>query len=129
MFYQYCDLFEEEVKQFVENKAISLGSSIGYFAPSILATTAFVLANNGATIDYKTHCQIPNLYTMFVDYPGTGKSAAIDHSATAPILSINENEQNLLIGRTTSSALVKQLSNAGRAYVVSSKVYDVLHNF
>ena len=127
MSYQYCDLFEEEVKQFVENKAISLGSSIGYFAPSILTTTAFILANNGAMIDCKTHRQIPNLYTMFVGYPGTRKSAAIDHSATAPILSINKNEQNILIGSTTSSALVKQLSNVGRAYVVSSEVYDVLH--
>ena len=48
MSYQYCDIFEEEVKQFVENKTISLYTSIGYFAPSILTTTAFILANNGA---------------------------------------------------------------------------------
>ena len=127
MSYNYSDLFEHQVRQFVENKAISLGSSIGYFAPSTLTTTAFILANNGATIDCGTHRQVPNLFTMFVGYPGTGKSAAIDHSATTPLLSITEDEQNILMGRATSSALVKQLSKFGKAYVVSSEIYDVLH--
>lgn len=50
---------------------------------------------------------------MFVDHPGTGKYAAIDHAATTPLVSTLEDKQHALLGRATSSALVKKLSKFG----------------
>lgn len=125
--YQHSSLFGDQVGRFVENKALSLGSSIGYFCPALFTTTAFILANNGATVDCTTHKQLPNLFTMFVGYPGTGKSAAVDHLATTPLVNMADDGSSPLIGKATSSALVKQLANVGKAYVVSSEIFDVLN--
>ena len=108
--YSYSSLFPEDVLTFFQNKAISVGSSIGYFAPALLTTTAFILANNDVKVKTGTnHEQLPNIFALFVGYPGTGKSASVDHAATTPMLSIAKPDQSLLIGRATSSALVKQI--------------------
>ena len=127
MSYDYADLFQDNVLQFLKNKALSLGSSIAYFAPTLLTTTAFILAKNGATVTTFNYEQLPNLFTLFVGYPGTGKSASVDHGATTPVLAIANPDDNVLIGRATSSALVKQIAECGKAYVVSSEIYDVLN--
>ena len=126
--YSYSSLFPEDVLTFFQNKAISVGSSIGYFAPALLTTTAFILANNDVKVKTGTnHEQLPNIFALFVGYPGTGKSASVDHAATTPMLSITKPDQSLLIGRATSSALVKQIAENGKAYVVSSEIYDALN--
>ena len=106
----------------------SVGSSIAYLAPSLLTTTAFILANNDATVKTgPNHQQLPNIFTLFVGYPGTGKSASVDHAATTPVMAITTPIETLLIGRATSSALVKQIADNGKAYVVSSEIYDALN--
>ena len=43
------------------------------------------------------------------------------------LLSISKPDQSLLIGRATSSALVKQIAKNGKVYVVSSEIYDALN--
>lgn len=63
-----------EVYDFVKNKAVSVGSCEGYFIPSLLTTTAYLLACNDARVQTLTHSQPLNIFTMFVGYPGTGKS-------------------------------------------------------
>ncbi len=45
---------------------------------------------------------------------------------TMPVMAITKPSENLLIGRATSSALVKQIADNGEAYVVSSEIYDAL---
>jgi hypothetical protein len=128
MHYSYSSLFPEDVLTFFTNKAISVGSSLGYLTPALLTTTAFVLANNDVKVQTgNNHEQLPNIFTIFIGYPGTGKSASVDHAATTPILSISKPDQSLLIGRATSSALVKQIAENGKAYVVSSEIYDALN--
>ena len=73
--FQYQKLFtSQDVYQFVWNKAVSVGSCEGYFIPSLLTTTAFVLANNKARVDTTTHKQPLNIMTIFVGYPGTGNT-------------------------------------------------------
>ena len=59
--------------QFVKNKAVSVGSCKEYFIPSLLTTTAFLMACNNVRVDSSTHKQPLNLLTIFVGYPGTGK--------------------------------------------------------
>lgn len=59
--------------KFIHNKAISVGSCDGYVIPSLLTTTAYVLAQKGTKIETTTHKQPMNLYTLFIGYPGTGK--------------------------------------------------------
>ena len=99
MHYSYSSLFPENVFTFFENKAISVGSSIRYLAPTLLTTTAFILAKNGATIQTSPNQQqLPNI-SLFVGYPGTGKSASGDHAATTPILSITKPDETLLVGK------------------------------
>ena len=86
--YSYTSLFPQDVMQFIENKAVSLGSSIGYFAPALLTTTAFILANNEAKVKTFNYEQIPNIFTLFVGYPGTGKSVSVEQGATSPVLTV-----------------------------------------
>ena len=72
--FQYQKLFHDsDVYDFVKNKAISVGSCEGYFVPSLLTTTSFILACNNAKVNVTTHKQPLNIYTILVRYPGTGK--------------------------------------------------------
>ena len=72
--FSYRSLFSsEEVHDFVKNKAVSVGSCEGYFIPSLLTTTSFLLACSNGRVDTSTHQQPFNLFTIFVGYPGTGK--------------------------------------------------------
>lgn len=71
--FSYRKLFPKpEVYEFIKNKAVSVGSCEGYFVPSLLTTTAFLLACNDARVQALTHDQPLNIYTIFVGYPGTG---------------------------------------------------------
>ena len=72
--FDYKILFKtQETYDFVKNKAISVGSCEGYFVPTLLTTTAYVLATKGTRVQTATHKQPLNLYTLFIGYPGTGK--------------------------------------------------------
>ena len=72
--FEYQKLFHDsDVYNFVKNKAMSVGSCEGYFVPSLLTTTSFILACNNAKVNVTTHKQPLNVYTIFVGYPGTGK--------------------------------------------------------
>ena len=82
---QFHEIFPKDVVRFLSSKATFLNSSIGYLAPALLATTAFLSARNGYTVEALTHEQPLNLYTIFVGYPGTGKSSALQHGCLEPI--------------------------------------------
>ena len=71
--FSYKKLFPQPVYDFINNKAVSVGSCEGYFVPSLLTTTAYLLACNHARVQTLTHDQPLNIYTVFVGYPGTGK--------------------------------------------------------
>ena len=118
MHYSYSSLFPQNVLTFW----------IGYLAPTLLTTTAFILAKNEVTVQTAPNQQqLPNIFSLFVGYPGTGKSASVDHAATTPVLSITKPDETLLVGRATSSALIKQIADNGKAYVVSSEIFDALN--
>lgn len=72
--FSYEKLFpNSDVHNFIKNKAVSVGSCEGYLIPSLLTTTAFLLASKGARVQTLTHNQPLNIFTIFVGYPGTGK--------------------------------------------------------
>ena len=49
--FSYKELFpNSDVHDFIKNKAVSVGSCEGYFIPSLLTTTAFLLASKGARV-------------------------------------------------------------------------------
>ncbi|KAK2558754.1 hypothetical protein P5673_018963 [Acropora cervicornis] len=80
--FSYKKLFpNSDVHEFLKNKAVSVGSCEGYFIPSLLTTTAFLLASKGARVQTLTHNQPLNIFTILVGYPGTGKPSAIQHAA------------------------------------------------
>ena len=96
---------------------------VSFTKPSVstlLATVSYLLAKAKATISTVNHVQPTNLYTIFVGYPGTGKSSAIDHGCIKPIENTLQTEmKGCLLDRTTSSGLVKHLSKNGTAFIVS----------
>ena len=61
-----------DVYRFIKNKEVSVGSCEGYFVPSLLTTTTYLLACNHARVQTVTHDQPLNIYIIFVGYPGTG---------------------------------------------------------
>lgn len=128
MSFDYGSLMQENLLSFIKHKATSVSSCVGYFIPAILATVSFLLAKAKATILAMNHVQPTNLYFIFVGYPGTGKSAAVEHACIKPMQKIMEDEiKNCLLDRTTSSGLVKHLSKFGSGFIVSPEVYDVLN--
>ena len=71
--FSYGKLFPNpDVYRFIKNKAVSVGSCEGYFVPSLLTTTTYLLACDHARVQTLTHDQPLNIYTIFVGYPGTG---------------------------------------------------------
>ena len=108
MHYSYSSLFPGDILPFSRN--------IAYLALSLLTTTAFILANNDATVKTElNHQQLPNIFTLFVGYSGTGKSALVDHTVITPVMAITKPSETLLISGATSSALVKQIADNGKS--------------
>ena len=64
---------------FIKKQAESVAISEGYLVPSLIATSAYILATNDARVDDSTHKQLLNLYTIFVGFPGTGKFPSFSH--------------------------------------------------
>ncbi|KAK3726241.1 hypothetical protein QZH41_001309 [Actinostola sp. cb2023] len=126
--FQYNELFEENVWEFISKKSDSLSTSVGYLIPCLLATTAFV-ASTGGLIDNATHKSPFNIYIMFVGPPSTGKSQALKEAALQPVTTLIENEDlpNFLIEKCTSSALAKIVADNGKGFVVSPELFDLLN--
>ncbi len=126
--FDYHNIMPDNVYRFINNKATSVSSCVGYFLPAILTTVSYLLAKAKVTIKTVNHAQPTNLYFIFVGYPGTGKSAAIEHGCMKPLHKImQEDFNNCVIERSTSSGLVKHLANNGNGFIVSPEVYDVLY--
>lgn len=70
--FPYSKLFtDNEIHLLVNNKAVSVGSSESYFIPTLLTTTAFILACNDSRVEViSTHRQPLNLFTIFLDFQG-----------------------------------------------------------
>jgi hypothetical protein len=126
--FQFKEMFSEDIVTFLRHKAVSLNSSIGYLTPSLLTITAFLSTKNGCTVQTLTHKQPINMYTIFVGYPGTGKSSSIQYDCLQPIAHLFENDNSsVLIDRIMSSSLVKQLATKQSGYLGSPEVFDALN--
>ena len=120
--YDFGQLFPVDVRTFIQNKAVSMSSAIGYFVPCILSTTSFVVGLN-SLISHNEQTFPCNLYTMVIGPPTTGKSPAMKECAVDPLVLIRDNCD---IG-CTSSALVKVLSEEKKAMVLSPELFDVVN--
>jgi hypothetical protein len=126
--FDYAKIMPENINNFIKHKATSVNTSIGYLLPTILATISYLLTRAKATISSVNHVQPTNLYTIFVGYPGTGKSSAIEHGCLKPMENVLQDEtKGCLLNRTTSSGLVKHLAKNGTGFIVSPEVSDVLN--
>jgi hypothetical protein len=68
------------------------------------------------------------MYTIFVGYPGTGKSSVIEHGCLKPMENVlQDNMKGCLLDRTTSSQLVKHLAKNGTGFIVSPELSDGLN--
>ena len=124
--FHYEQIFPDVVFKFLEAKAKSVGSSIGYLFPSMMTATAFLLANSEAHFLSGTHIQPLNIYTMSVGHPGTGKSPAIE-TVLAALREKDRISKETLVSATTSSGLVKTISKQGKAFVASPELFDILN--
>ena len=124
--FNYEELFSDAVFKFLEAKAKSIGSSVGYLLPSLMTATSFLLANSDAHFLNGTHLQPLNLYTMSVGHPGTGKSPAIE-TVLAALRDVDTITKETLVSATTSSGLVKTISKQGKAFVASPELFDILN--
>ncbi|KAJ7334338.1 hypothetical protein OS493_014648 [Desmophyllum pertusum] len=124
--FNYAGMFPEPVFKFLDTKAKSLGSCVGYLVPSMLTATAFLLANNDAHFLNGTHLQPLNIFTMTVGHPGTGKSPAVE-TILAALRDIDCINKETLVSAMTSSGLVKTISKQGKAFLASPELFDILN--
>ncbi|KAK3739654.1 hypothetical protein QZH41_003868 [Actinostola sp. cb2023] len=103
-----------------------MGSSVGYFIPSLLTSTSYLLSTKLAHLRLGDHLQPLNMYTLFVGYPGTGKSPAIESSLDA-LSQIHCINPDTLISSTTSSGLIKTLSKHEKGYMASPEIFDIMN--
>ena len=84
------------------------------------------MANKDAHLMIGNHLQPLNMYAIFVGYPGTGKSPAVE----TMIQSLKNLEcicADTLISSTTSSGFIKTLAKQHKAFLASPEIYDVLN--
>lgn len=126
--YDYKQLFPANVFQFINKKALSTSSNIGYFVPCLLSTTSFVVGLN-SSISHNAQSFPCNLYLMVIGPPTTGKSPAMKECSVDPLVLIRDNCDigNFVIERCTSSALVKVLAEEKKGMVLSPELFDVLN--
>ncbi|CAB4027166.1 Hypothetical predicted protein [Paramuricea clavata] len=128
MSFDYEKIMPENINNFIKHKATSVNTSIDYLSPTILATISYLLTRAKATISSVNYVQPTNLYTIFVGYPGTGKSSAIEYGCLKPMENVLQDDtKGCLLDRTTSSGLVKHLAKNGAAFMVYPEVSDVLN--
>ena len=107
---------------------MSVNTSIGYLLPTILATISYLLTRAKVTISSANHIHPTTMYTIFVGYPGTGKSSAIEHGCLKPMENVlQDNMKGCLLDRTTLSRLVKHLAKNRTGFIVSPELSDVLN--
>ena len=131
MEFNFQEQFNDNVWEFLQKKAASLSTSVGYLVPCILTSTAFV-ASTGSLISHNQHDSVPfNLYFIFVGPPSTGKSQALREGANPPppmsSLIDSEGIPNFLLDQATSSGLAKTVADNGKGFVVSPEVFDLLN--
>ncbi|XP_028408491.1 uncharacterized protein LOC114540209 [Dendronephthya gigantea] len=126
--FDYSRIMPDNIITFLIHKATSVNSCLGYLLPTILATVSYLLSRAKVTVSTVNRDQSTSLYTIFVGYPGTGKSPAIEHGCIKPLQSVlRDDVKNGLLDRTTSSGLIKHLSVHGTGFIVSPEVSDVLN--
>ena len=127
--FQYEDIFEEDVKEVVRQKARSMSTNTGYLVPALLATTSFV-ASLTSKIMTTTHSVTANLYTIIVGPPTTGKTQSITIAAQDPMQQLQEamDLPDFLIKKiSSSSGITKMLNETKSGYLISSEIYDVIN--
>lgn len=123
----FNDLFEDDARTFIENKAHSLSTNTGYVVTSLLTTTSFV-AGMSSTLVIGTQEMPLNIFSVFVGPPTTGKSQALKECAASPMSAVcrEADSETCVINRCTSSGLVKSITKNERGFLLSAEIYDVL---
>lgn len=126
--FDYGSLFSEPVSQFVRCKATSINSNMGYLLCALLTSTLFVLSMSVQLSTFTGFDSVPNVYTIFVGPPSTGKSQAIKEAASGPLNRLIEDKDlvSFLIETATPSGLFKKVSEDNKGFLLSPEVYDVL---
>ena len=118
MEFNFQELFNDNVWEFLQKEAASLSTSVGYLVPCILTLTVFV-ASTG-TISHKQH-EIPfNLYSSSLGH----QSQALEEGASLLMSTLIESEDipNFLLDKAISSGLAKTVADNGKGFVVSPKI-------
>ncbi len=72
--FDYSEIFSDQVMDFIEMKSTASHTCCGYVVTALLAVYTLFLVSLGATIESSPGFQMkPNLYTVIVGPPTTGK--------------------------------------------------------
>nr|XP_054765319.1 uncharacterized protein LOC129272112 [Lytechinus pictus] len=104
-------------------------SSEGYLCTSLIAAAAYLIGETSwIQKPVGNTKKKPNMFVIMIGPPGTGKSQAINTGATEPLIKLAEErgDKQIIIGRSTSAGLLKQIAANGKAMIVSGEIYDIL---
>ena len=121
---------ESAVAEFLQNKAKSVGSSVGFSMPATLTTVCYILSTKGVKVKLTdTFCQSVNLYAILIGPPSTAKSPAMKEAVTMPLEEVLKDFNKTVVSNITSSGLTKLLSKEGKCFICSPEIFDVLNKF
>ena len=126
--FDLSNAIDASVFTFLDNKAKSMGSCVGYLMPAILTTVCYLMSTKNVKVRLtEVFSQAVNLYTILVGPPSTAKSPAMKEGVTAPLEEVLGNAAKTVVSNTTSSGLTKLLSKEGQCFVCSPEIFDVLN--
>ena len=102
----------------------TLSTNAGYIATCLVTTTAFVVGMTTTFINGQQEMRL-NLYSISVGPPTTGKLHAKE-CASSPLSAVRRESDSAtcVINKCTSSGLVKMIAQNGKAYLMSTEIYD-----
>lgn len=125
--FNYANIMPEPIGQYIHRQATSISSCEGYLLDSLIASTAFILAEK-CNVLYNGMPNKTNLYVVFVGPPSTGKSQAISSACLDPLNTVvtARDGKPVVIGKSTSAGLIQKLSE-GSQIIVSGEIFDVIN--
>lgn len=122
----YEEVLSSQLLKFVKNRAISVGTNIGYVLSSMITTANFLAGKNKNLIEIRNGYTINlNTFVIFVGQPSTGKSPALKLAVYNPLQSIDEDLS--VMSTATTSGLTKFLCNNNCAYIVNAEIQEYLY--
>jgi len=123
--FKYENMLSPDLYLFLNSKAISIGTNIGYILLPLLTTINYLMSRKNGKIEIREGYNLNlNTFAIFVGPPTTGKSSAFKAVISEPLSAFGLFQE--IISSTTTSGLTKKLSETKKVLIANPEISEYL---